>query len=99
MEFVTYVRKPFEVDVVEITEENMQECAKYIGDVREEDGKTFILVDRRLVPNISRVYVGYFMTRMGRNTRVYSRKLFREQFMPINDSLKEWLAYIEESAE
>src|SRR5580765_2394115 len=82
MEFTTFVRKPFVVEAVEITAENINEVAKYIGDVRErEDGTQYILVDRRLVPNVFKVYPGFFMTKMGENIRCYSRKIFKEQFM------------------
>ena len=57
MEFTTFVRKPFVVQAVEVTSENINEVAKYIGDVRErEDGTKYILVDRRLVPNVFKVY-------------------------------------------
>ena len=82
MEFTTFVRKPFVVQAVEVTADNIEEVAKYIGDVRErEDGTKYILVDGRLVPNVERVYPGFFMTKMGENVRCYSRKIFREQFV------------------
>lgn len=82
MEFTTFVRKPFLVEAVEITAENIEEVAKFVGDLRQkEDGTPFILVDRRLVPNVYRVYPGFFMTKMGENVRCYSRKIFREQFI------------------
>lgn len=99
MEYKTFVRKPFQVDVVQITEDNIDDCAELIGEVREEDGVAYILVDRRLVPNVPRAHIGFYMTRMGRKTRVFSPKLFKEQFMPINESLEEWLDYIETSVE
>lgn len=87
MEFTTFVRKPFVVEAVEITSENINEVAKYIGDVRErEDGTQYILVDRRLVPNVFKVYPGFFMTKMGENVRCYSRKIFREQFIEASEA-------------
>lgn len=87
MEFTTFVRKPFVVQAVEITTENIEEVAKYIGDVRErEDGTKYILVDRRLVPNVFKVYPGFFMTKMGENVRCYSRKIFKEQFVEAADA-------------
>ena len=83
MEFTTFVRKPFSVEAVEVTADNIAEVAKYVGDLREEDdGTQYILVDRRLVPNIARVYAGFFMTKMGKNVRCYSRKIFSDQFEP-----------------
>lgn len=95
MEFTTFVRKPFVVDAVEVTTENIGEVAKYVGDLREkEDGTPYILVDRRLVPNVFRVYPGFFMTRMGENVRCYSKKIFKEQFMVQDDQIKEWVNFI-----
>ena len=85
MEFTTYVRVPFRVEAVEITVDNIEEVAKYIGDVREkDDGTKYILVDRRLVPNVYRVFPGFFMTKMGENVRCYSRKIFLEQFAKVH---------------
>lgn len=97
MEFTTFVRKPFVVEAVEITAENIEEVARYIGDVRErEDGTQYILVDRRLVPNVFKVYPGFFMTKMGENVRCYSRKIFREQFIEKTDEIAPWIDYLEE---
>lgn len=95
MEFTTYVRKPFFVQVVEITTENIAECAEHIGDLRKkEDGTPFILVDRRLVPNVFRVYPGFFMTKMGENVRCYSRKIFNEQFLQNDDNIQQWVDFL-----
>lgn len=99
MEYKKYMRKPFTVDAVEITEENMEECAKYIGDVKEEDGVRYILVDKRLVPNVTKVTVGYFMTRfksrVGFKTRVFSPQMFRGEFVSMTPDLDEWLVYLD----
>jgi len=82
MNFQTYDRIPFQVQAVEITEENLDEAAKFIGDVKEDDdGTRYILVDSRMVPSITRVYVGYFMTRIGKKVRCYSPRIFHEQFV------------------
>lgn len=95
MDFVTFVRKPFVVEAVEVTTENISEVAKYVGDLREkEDGTPYILVDRRLVPNVFRVYPGFFMTKMGENVRCYSKKIFKEQFMPQTEEIKPWVDFM-----
>lgn len=95
MQFTTFVRKPFVVDAVEVTTENIGEVAKYVGDLREkEDGTPYILVDRRLVPNVFRVYPGFFMTKMGENIRCYSRKIFKEQFTEQTDEIKNWVDFM-----
>lgn len=82
IEFQKYTRKPFTVEAVEITEENLEELAVHIGTIktREEDGVKYIHVDRRLVPNVFRVFPGFFMTKMGDNIRCYSPRTFKEQF-------------------
>lgn len=80
MEFTPFVRIPFVVDVVEITEDNIAEVASVIGELRTKGDSTFIAIDRRLVPNVNRAYVGWFMTKLGDNYRCYSAKAFREQF-------------------
>jgi hypothetical protein len=94
MQFTTFVRKPFVVEAVEVTKDNISEVAKYVGDLRQkEDGTPYILVDPRLVPNVPdifRVYPGFFMTKMGENVRCYSRKIFTEQFMAPGD-VKPWV--------
>lgn len=95
MDFTTYVRKPFTVEAVEITKENIAEVAKLVGDLREEDnGIQYILVDPRLVPNVDRVYTGYYMTKMGRKVRCYSRKIFRDQFTEKTSAIDPWLDYM-----
>lgn len=100
MEFSTFVRKPFVVEAVEVTAENIAEVAKYVGDLREkEDGTPYILVDRRLVPNVFKVYPGFFMTKMGENVRCYSRKIFKEQFTEFTDEIKPWVEFMVGAAE
>lgn len=95
MEYTTFVRKPFSVEAVEITTENIEELARYIGDLEtKDDGTQYILVDRRKVPNVQRVYPGFWMTKMGDNIRVYSKKVFAEQFVESNDDIQQWLDFL-----
>lgn len=83
MEFKKYVRVPFNVEAVEVTVDNIEEVAKSVGTLRhKEDGTPYIQVDRRLIPNIFRVYPGFWMTKMGDNIRCYSKRMFTEQFVP-----------------
>lgn len=98
MDFTTFVRKPFVVEAIEITPENISEIAEHVGDLkRKEDGTLYILVDRRLVPNVQRVYPGFFMTKMGENVRCYSRKIFTDQFMEKDDTIQPWLDFLNNS--
>lgn len=96
MEFTKFVRKPFVVEGLEITRENIAEVAKFIGELREVDGLSpYIIVDERYVPNVDRVYVGYFMTKMGSNVRCYSKNIFRKQFVEQNDQMRELMDIID----
>lgn len=95
MEFTTFVRKPFVVEAVEITKENIAEVAELVGTLREKDnGQPYIQVDRRLVPNVFRVYPGFWMTRMGDNIRCYSKRIFEEQFTQSTPDIKTWVESI-----
>lgn len=80
MKFDNYIRKPFTVEAVEITRENIDDVAELIGEAREKDGVPFIAINRRLVPNIHRAYLGWFVTKLGDNFRCYSPKVFRAEF-------------------
>ncbi len=98
MEFNLFVRRPFSVEAVEITNDNIEELAPSIGELKTKDnGQKFIQVDRRLVPNIYRVYPGFWMTRMGDNVRCYAKKVFREQFMEMTSEIEEWTDYLRSS--
>lgn len=82
MEFTTFVRKPFEVQALQITKENIEELAPMIGDLEyKEDGSPYIQVDKEKVRNMFRVYPGDWLTKMGGNVRCYARKVFSDQFV------------------
>jgi len=91
----TYVRKPFLVDAVEITDKNISELASLVGTLQnKDDGTIYIQVDRRLVPNVFRVYPGFWMTKMDGNIRCYSKQIFDKLFIPSNVELEEWIAQL-----
>lgn len=95
MEFTTFVRKPFTVEAVEVTKENISDIAEHVGTLRQkEDGTPFIQVDRRLVPNIFRVYPGFWMTRMNDNIRCYSKRVFTEQFVMTSEEIDQWVQFM-----
>lgn len=82
MEFTAFVRKPFEVEALEITKENIDEVAKLVGDLSfKDDGSPYIQVDKEKVRNMFRVYVGDYLTKMDGSIRCYSRKVFHDQFI------------------
>lgn len=80
MNYKTFVRRPFTVVAVEITEENIADIAKHIGELKMKDDETYIQLDRRVVPNVSKAQIGWFITRMDGNYRAYAPKVFEEQF-------------------
>jgi len=95
MEFTTFVRKPFVVEAVEVTEENIAEIAPLVGTLsQKEDGTPFIAVNRKLVPNVFRVYPGFWMTRMGDNIHCYTKKLFASQFIEQDQDIKAWVDFL-----
>lgn len=95
MEFTEFARKPFVVQAVEITEDNIMEVAKSVGTIcTKEDGTTYIQVDRRFIPNVDRVYVGFWMTKMGGNIRCYSARVFNQQFTSVTPEIKEWIGFM-----
>lgn len=95
MEFTEFVRKPFVVEAVEVTTDNIEEIAEFVGTLRKkDDGTPFIQVDRRLIPNVFRVFPGFWMTRMGDNIRCYSKRIFTDQFTEITPEIKTWVEFI-----
>jgi hypothetical protein len=99
LQFEKFTRKPFVVEAVEVTIENLEEVAKLIGDVEEdESGVLFIKVDRRLMPNLYRVEPGFFMTRMGLHIRCYNRKTFLKQFAALTPEIKTWVDFMSKTA-
>lgn len=82
LNYIPYIRRPFEIEAVEITEDNIADIAPLVGELcHKDDGSPYIEVDKRLVPNVFKVYPGFYMTRMGDNVRCYSRRVFHEQFV------------------
>lgn len=95
LEFNNFVRKPFSVEAIEVTTENINEIAAHVGTLRKkENGTPYIQVDRRLVPNIFRVYPGFWMTRMGDNIRCYSKRAFEEQFVESTPDIDSWVKFM-----
>lgn len=79
-DFATFVRTPFVVRATKITPDNIEDVAKMIGEVRIKSGEKFIALDRRVVPNVSRAFVGWWVTVLNGNIRCYAPKVFEEQF-------------------
>lgn len=77
----TYIRVPFEVRAVEITENNIAELAPLVGELKTtDDGASYIQASRRLVGNEYKIWPGFFITRVNDRYRCYSRRVFDFQF-------------------
>src|SRR5690606_6334434 len=95
VDFNTFVRKPFTVEAVEITDDNIEAISEFVGTLKQkEDGSPYLLVDRRLVPNVYRVYPGFWMTKMGDNIRCYSKRVFTDQFIQSPEPIMNWVDFI-----
>ena len=81
--FTRFVRTPFSVEATLITDENMEEVAQLVGEVKTKNDERYIAINRRIVPNVGRAFAGWYLTRLGDNLRCYSPKVFKEQFMPM----------------
>lgn len=86
LDFERFIRTPFQVKATKITEENIELVAELVGEVREKNGEKYIALDRRIVPNVARAHVGWWVTVLGDNLRCYSPKVYKEQFMEMPPS-------------
>lgn len=95
MDFNEYVRKPFTVQAVQVTTENIDQVAELVGTIcTKDDGTPYIQADRRLVPNVLQVYPGFWLTKMGNNVRCYSAKIFNQQFTSMTPEIKGWIDFM-----
>lgn len=100
IEYTDYVRKPFIVKAVEITEDNIEEIAKDLGQLKhKEDGTPYIGVRKGAVPNVSKVFVGWFMTQHGKRTHCYAPKVFHNQFVENTLSVNTYVEFINAGSE
>jgi len=95
MDANTFIRRPFVVEAIRITPENIEELAPEVGTLEHKtDGTPYIKVDRNKVPAVFKVWVGYWLTRMNGNVRCYSSKVFKEQFTEATEEGMAWVAYM-----
>jgi len=88
--FTNFVRKPFCVQAVQITAENIAALAPHLGELKEKDGELSILIDRRIVPNIKKAYINWWVTKLDDNLRCYSPKVFEKEFTTYDEA---WAGY------
>lgn len=85
-----FVRVPFAVRACKITADNIEQVAEKIGTVKEKNGEKYIQIDKRVIPNIAKAHIGYYLTILDGNLRCYSAKIFNDQFvdMPEGQSIR-----------
>jgi hypothetical protein len=88
METSKYARKPFTVDAVQVTDENIMEVAQWCsGEVVVDDsGKHIkVRVARVLNERQTKAYVGDWVLYAGTGYKVYTAKAFTKSFEPVNE--------------
>lgn len=95
MDFTQFIRKPFLVEAVEVTRENIHELSPLIGVFGEDENGPYIEADREKVPTVYRVTPGYWVTKMGKNIRCYSSRVFGEQFIEMTPTLESFMNEIQ----
>lgn len=91
LETKQYVRKPFHIDAVQVTADNMQEIAKWVdSEVRtDSDGKYVkVRVHRPANDKQTKAYVGDWVLYAGTGYKVYTPKAFAKDFEPVSDETK-----------
>lgn len=96
LQYAPYVRKPFMVEAIEVTLDNIREIAKLVGTIKfdENTGAPYILVDRKKVPNVYRVTAGYWVTRVDNKIRAYSHNSFFAQFKESTSQIEDWVEFM-----
>lgn len=83
LETTQYIRKPFNIDAVKVTSQNMSEVAKWVdGDIRTDDLGQYVKVrvHRPLNERQTKAYVGDWVLYAGTGYKVYTDKAFRNSF-------------------
>lgn len=99
MDMQEFVRKPFVVEAMKITAENIAEIAPLVGTLKEKDGQPFIQVNRKKVPNLYEVHPGFWMTEMNGKIRCYSDRVFNEQFTGMTPEINSWVKFLNDTTE
>lgn len=92
METTKFTRKPFDVEAVQVTADNIDEVAKWCqGEViTQNDGSKFIKVRvlRVLNERQTQAFVEDWVLYAGTGYKVYTDKAFRKSFVPQTEELR-----------
>jgi hypothetical protein len=93
MKTAKFARKPFDVDAVQVTAENIEEVAKWCqGDVVDnstDDVHIKVRVLRVLNERQTKAFVGDWVLYAGTGYKVYTNKAFRSSFEPLDGVAKD----------
>lgn len=93
LEISRWTRKPFDVEAVQVTEDNAEEVATWCQGtiVRHEEGGDYIKVRVLRVINEkqTRAYIGDWVLYAGTGYKVYTDKAFKKSFVPFTDAERE----------
>ena len=101
VETTKYVRKPFEVDAVLVTEANMEAVSEWCQGSLESDHRPYIKVRvaRALNERQTKAYPGDWILYAGTGFKVYTAKAFHKTFQPAEESAQQELFVIDETVE
>lgn len=91
MQTTKFTRKPFEVDAVQVTADNIEEVAKWCqGEVITEDDQPCIKVRvlRALNDRQTKAFVGDWVLYAGTGYKVYIDKAFKKSFVERSEELR-----------
>lgn len=82
MQTTKYIRKPFEVEAVQVTDENIEEVKEWCQGTLESDDRRFIRVRvaRALNERQTKAYAGDWVLYAGTGFKVYTSKAFYKTF-------------------
>jgi hypothetical protein len=85
-----YVRKPFYVDAVQVSAENMNDVAAWCsGDIQASDKSKFIKVDvaKPISERQTMAFAGDWILSAGPGFKVYTNRAFQNSFEAVNDGM------------
>lgn len=88
LETFKYVRKPFDIDAVQVTTDNIQEVATWVdGEVRTDNLGQYVKVrvHRPLNDRQTKAYVGDWVLYAGTGYKCYTPKAFASSFERVSD--------------
>lgn len=91
IETITCVRKPFEVEAVEVTDDNLEQVAEWCQGKLDSDSRPFIKVRvaRALNERQTKAYPGDWVLYAGTGFKVYTAKAFHKTFAPQDGTAKD----------